>query len=440
MAIIEVNHLTKEFRLGQLHSLRQTLSNAASRLRGRPVEQRQPFKALDDIDFRVEEGEVLGIIGHNGAGKSTLLKILAGISRPTHGSVKVRGRVAPLIEVGAGLVPDLTGRENIYLNATILGMKRAEIKRKFDEIVAFAELDDFLDTPVKRYSSGMMVRLGFSIATSVNAQILIVDEVLAVGDLAFQRKCLDRMEVTIKRSGKTVLIVSHNLRQVERLCPRVVLLDHGRTILDGPGAESCNAFYEQSDRKIQRNRNQTLAARGRLVASGEIELTRARMLDQSGRQVESVTSGQDVTFVLSYKVNCPIRNPVFGVGVHTTDFIYLATVQSVGQLDCTTLDPGMHEVTCRVSRLPLLPGVYSLRVGVAVGELLNATYYAEGVLHFSVHAPGINRAWVSHEAEGFIALDTAWNIESDATQTASRDSAPAHEEPAARPGARRALL
>src|SRR5487761_1028633 len=187
--IIEEDHVTKEFRLGQLTSLGQTLRNGLNRVLHRPVGKPAPFKALDDVTFTVEKGEVLGIIGHNGAGKSTLLKMLAGISNPTRGKVTVRGRVAPLIEVGAGLVPDMTGRENVYLNASILGMKRAEIKRKFDEIVAFAELEDFIDTPVKRYSSGMLVRLGFSIATSVESDTLIIDEVLAVGDISFQRKC-----------------------------------------------------------------------------------------------------------------------------------------------------------------------------------------------------------------------------------------------------------
>ncbi|MDE2146252.1 MAG: ABC transporter ATP-binding protein, partial [Burkholderiales bacterium] len=186
--IIEVDHVTKEFRLGQLTGLGQSLRNGLSRLRGLPVAERAPFKALDDVNFSVQPGEVLGIIGHNGAGKSTLLKTLAGISQPTHGKVRVNGRVAPLIEVGAGLVPDMTGRENVFLNATILGMKRQEIKRKFDEIVEFAEMSSFIDTPVKRYSSGMQVRLGFAIATAVEADVLIVDEVLAVGDLAFQRK------------------------------------------------------------------------------------------------------------------------------------------------------------------------------------------------------------------------------------------------------------
>jgi len=232
MAAITVDHVTKEFQLGQIHNLRHALGRALVKLQRRVPVSKPAFKAVDDANFHVEQGDVLGIIGINGAGKSTLLKLLARITVPTSGMVTVRGKIAPLIEVGAGLISDLTGRENIFLNGIILGMPYAHIKRKFDEIVAFAELEEFIDTPIKRYSSGMAVRLGFSIATSVDADILIVDEVLAVGDLAFQRKCFDRMEDMIKRQGRTVWLVIHNTRQIERLCTRVILMDHGRIIAD----------------------------------------------------------------------------------------------------------------------------------------------------------------------------------------------------------------
>jgi ABC-type polysaccharide/polyol phosphate transport system ATPase subunit len=194
MPIIQVDHLTKEYRLGAMKGLKQTLLNGAARLTGKKIEAPPLFKALDDVSFSIEPGEVVGIIGHNGAGKSTLLKMLAKISTPTHGSIKVDGRVAPLIEVGAGFVPDFTGRENVYLNGAILGMSRQEVDKKFDEIVDFAEMAEFIDTPVKRYSSGMQAKLAFAVATSIESEVLIVDEVLAVGDLAFQRKCFDRME------------------------------------------------------------------------------------------------------------------------------------------------------------------------------------------------------------------------------------------------------
>lgn len=224
---IEIRNLNKEFRLGTMNNLRQTLKNSVARITGRAVQERLVMQALRDINLTIESGEVVGIIGHNGAGKSTLLKMLANISQPTSGTVRTEGRIAPLIEVGAGFIPDFTGRENVYLNGAILGMKKAEIDAKFDEIVAFAEMERFIDTPVKRYSSGMQVKLAFAVATSIESEILIVDEVLAVGDLAFQRKCFDRMEDLIRRQGRTVLLVSHNLRHVERICSRVVLLDKG---------------------------------------------------------------------------------------------------------------------------------------------------------------------------------------------------------------------
>ena len=205
MPIIEIDHLTKEYRLGAMQGFKETLLNTTSRLTGKKLLERPLFKALDDINFCIEQGEVVGIIGHNGAGKSTLLKMLAKITTPTHGSIKVRGRIAPLIEVGAGFVPDFTGRENVYLNGAILGMSRREIDRKFDEIVDFAEMAEFIDTPVKRYSSGMQVKLAFAVATSIESEILIVDEVLAVGDLAFQRKCFDRMEDVIREVQSKIL-------------------------------------------------------------------------------------------------------------------------------------------------------------------------------------------------------------------------------------------
>ena len=272
MPIIEVNHVSKEYRLGTLTGLKDSAKNMVRRLRGQQVVKRTPFMALHDMDFSIDKGEVVGIIGNNGAGKSTLLKLLANVTTPTNGSIAVRGKVAPLIEVGAGLIPDLTGRENISLNATILGISRADIARKFDEIVSFSELEEFIDTPIKRYSSGMKIRLAFAIATSVDAEILIIDEVLAVGDLAFQRKCFERMENLIKNSGNTVLIVSHNIRQIERMCSRVLLLDQGKVVADGLPLEVADLFYRLSNEKISADHKKNQQAKIHKYTSGEIEL------------------------------------------------------------------------------------------------------------------------------------------------------------------------
>jgi lipopolysaccharide transport system ATP-binding protein len=415
MAIIEVEHVTKEFRLGQLTSLKQTALNAFKRLRGEHVEQRKPFKALDDVHFSIDQGEVAGIIGQNGAGKSTLLKLLARISKPTSGRVIVRGKVAPLIEVGAGLVGDLTGRENTYLNGAILGMKRAEIDRKFDEIVAFAELEQFIDTPIKRFSSGMQVRLGFSIATSVDADILIVDEVLVVGDLAFQRKCFDRIEELIKEHGKTVLLVSHNIRQVEHLCRRALLLEYGRIINDGPAKDVCNNFYSRVDEKIHR---QAAKAGHRIHTTGEVELLDVSIRDSHGNRTDSVPYLSEVTIALRIKVLNRLVYPLFVIGIHTAEFIYLTTKTSPQWIRNLTLEPGSYDIICRVPRFPLLPGVYALRVGIDVGDIISNIFYTENTYNFRVVSNELQRT--SSDCEGFFALSTIWDLQT-ATQPIDAD-------------------
>ena len=411
--IIEVDHVTKEFRLGQLTSLTRSFRNRINRTLGRPVDERAPFKALDDVSFAVAPGEVLGIIGHNGAGKSTMLKILAGISQPTRGKVTVRGRVAPLIEVGAGLVADMTGRENIFLNAAILGMRRAEIKRKFDEIVAFSELEEFIDTPVKRFSSGMQVKLGFSIATSVESEILIVDEVLAVGDLAFQRKCFDRMENLIKREGRTVLLVSHNIRQVERMSDNVLMLDHGCVVAAGAPETVCNQFYEYSDDRIAAQAQERLAQLPRTAASalgtGELELLDVALLDAAGRRVEAVEYQAPVKISIRFKANCELHKLAFGVGVHTPDMVYVANEDSSMTLvQDVDLMPGEHLVELSISAMPLLPGIYALRIGVAPLDTDRVVFYGENLSSFRVVSRETSRSRTV--SQGFIAFGGDWKF------------------------------
>jgi lipopolysaccharide transport system ATP-binding protein len=249
---VEVSHLSKKYRLGgpsrRDDSLRATLTHGLNRVlrdfrHGQPrnTNASEWIWSLKDVSFNVRDGEAIGIIGANGAGKSTLLKILSRITDPTEGQVRLRGRVASLLEVGTGFHPDLTGRENIFLSGVMLGMTRAEVQEKFDEIVAFAELERFLDTPVKRYSSGMYVRLGFAVAAHLDPEILIVDEVLAVGDLAFQRKCLGKMS-EFGQGGHTVLFVSHNMAAVENLCQRGIVLVRGQLVYDGPVKDAISSY------------------------------------------------------------------------------------------------------------------------------------------------------------------------------------------------------
>ena len=410
MPTIEVNHVTKEYRLGALQGLKQTALNAGARLLGRKVEERPLFKALDDVSFSIEPGEVVGIIGHNGAGKSTLLKMLARISTPTSGTVKVNGRIAPLIEVGAGFVPDFTGRENVYLNGSILGMSKQEIDKKFDEIVEFAEMTEFIDTPVKRYSSGMQVKLAFAVATSIAAEILIVDEVLAVGDLAFQRKCFDRMESLIKDQGRTVLLVSHNIRQVERLCSRVILLDHGRIVTDDNPHEVCDLFYAQNDEKVRITGAVAMAARARTESSGTVDLVEIHFVDEQGLATERIEHDAPATLRLRYRFTERLTNPIFGVGVHTVDFLYLGTSITEERFANRELEPGIYELTFRINRFPFLPGVYAVRLGVNSGILTNAVFYKESALSFQVVKTGVHRS--QSMQEGFVALDGAWHLSS----------------------------
>ncbi len=326
--------------------------------------------------------------------------MLARISTPTSGSVKVNGRIAPLIEVGAGFVPDFTGRENVYLNGAILGMSKKEIDKKFDEIVDFAEMAEFIDTPVKRYSSGMQVKLAFAVATSIESEILIVDEVLAVGDLAFQRKCFDRMEDLIKRQGRTVLLVSHNIRQVERLCNRVIMLDHGRVHQEGAPQAVCDSFYAQNDEKIKVNASH---GKARTTESGEIELLEINFLDEQGQNLDQLAYNRDCLVNFKIRAKETLEGATFGFGFHTTDFLYLTTHNSEDQLNVRQLTPGDHVIQCRISHLPLLPGVYSLRFGVTVGQAARTIFYGENLKHFRVvgDVPITAR-------EGFIALDARW--------------------------------
>lgn len=247
--IIKVDGLSKQYRIGATQASYATLRESLmamfrapfARVRSGPGLAETSIWALEDVSFEVLPGEVVGIIGRNGAGKSTLLKILSRITEPTRGHVRIRGRVGSLLEIGTGFHPELTGRENILLNGVIMGMKRREVERKFDEIVSFAEVSRFLDTPVKRYSSGMYIRLAFAVAAHMEPEILIVDEVLAVGDGRFQRKCLDKMQ-DVGRQGRTVLFVSHNMPAITRLCPRTILLDAGRVIADGPSSQIVGAY------------------------------------------------------------------------------------------------------------------------------------------------------------------------------------------------------
>ena len=311
-SIISVENLSKRYLLGRQaergDGLRHVLERAVRAPlgwirsgKGEKQSKTKEFWALRDLNIEVKPGEVVGIIGRNGAGKSTLLKILSRITEPTRGRIRLRGRVASLLEVGTGFHPELTGRENIFLNGAILGMGRMEIKRKFDEIVVFAGLETFLDTPVKRYSSGMYVRLGFAVAAHLEPEILIVDEVLAVGDAEFQKKCLQKMG-DVAQGGRTVLFVSHNMQAVTRLCPRCILLHEGQIKLDGPSARVANAYLNSGIT--------TTAARewpdiSSAPGDGVGRLRAVRVRSSKGEVIESIDIREPVGIELEYEILLP---------------------------------------------------------------------------------------------------------------------------------------
>ena len=278
-----------------------------SSLTFRSKTSRSTLKAVRDLDLRIDAGESVGVLGRNGAGKSTLLQMLCGVTAPTRGRVRVRGRVAPLISVGVGFHPELTGRENVYVNGTVLGMTKREIDRRFDEILAFAEIEEFIDTPVKFYSSGMFVRLGFSVAVAADPDVLLVDEVLAVGDFTFQTKCFRRME-EIRAQGSTIVVVSHNLGAIRGLCDRGVVLKRGTKIFDGPVHDAVSAYYMSVGQSPEDELDDGPGAAGAVVESFEL-------LAPDGTPTAHLTTGGQATFRLTVRALRTVEQPVLGLSV-----------------------------------------------------------------------------------------------------------------------------
>jgi lipopolysaccharide transport system ATP-binding protein len=373
---IKVEGIGKVYQLAHqstLHtSFREALTSAAlaplrrfRQLRGTDASM-EDFWALRDISFSVEPGEVVGIVGGNGAGKSTLLKILSRITEPTEGRAVLRGRIASLLEVGTGFHPELSGRENIFLNGAILGMKRREIIAKFDAIVAFAEVEKFLDTPVKRYSSGMYVRLAFAVAAHLEPEILIVDEVLAVGDAEFQKRCLGKMKEISEAGARTVLFVSHNMAAVSALCTRALLLSHGSLKADGSPASVIQDYLIPATVDVEGGAD-LRAAEGRPRGVTPV-FTSLRVLGPSGKQAAALLPGDPVSIELSLSLARPLRAPRIGVGVNNArgDRIFaLATYLSPQPVARLAGDASI-EASFRLP--PLYPGRYSLDISLSAEE------------------------------------------------------------------------
>ena len=388
-SIILVEHLSKSYQIGRFQAnrnLREALSDAsklplkmirsAARKEPKRAAHESTLWALKDVSFEVHRGDVVGIIGRNGAGKSTLLKILSRITVPTEGRIKRYGRLASLLEVGTGFHPELTGRENTYLNGAILGMKKTEIERKFDEIVAFAEIDQLLDTPVKHYSSGMYVRLAFAVAAHLEPDILVVDEVLAVGDTAFQRKCLGKMD-EVAKGGRTVLFVSHNIGAIQALCNRAILLQNGCVGMDDSATETVGAYL----RKLEGLAGQDVSRRTDRTGKGLIRMTQVDISIDAKSPPSILSTGRPARFIFS------VDRPRPGMSCSFT--IYDQLGQPV-----TFFDSAVHgrddvsgslptpKFVCELDELALLPGRY--RINAAI--LWNGEYqdHLEAAAYFNV--------------------------------------------------------
>ncbi len=414
---IEIKGLGKRYRLGASRPISRTLGEAfadgvrrfrrtadASAEHDRAA-RRGEFWALRDIHLNVQRGEVIGIVGANGAGKSTLLKVLSRITNPTEGEARLRGRLASLLEVGTGFHPELTGRENIYLNGAIMGMRKAEINRRFDEIVAFSGTERFLDTPVKRYSSGMRVRLAFAVAAHLEPEILVIDEVLAVGDAAFQSKCLGKMNDVARGEGRTVLFVSHNMGSIRSLCHRGILLDRGLLACEGTSDEVIRAYFSATGQEGHVD----LARRHDRHGSGAVQAQSIRAIDpNTGHELHRLCAGRDVAFEVTYAASGDLspRNVSIELTFFTQAGQFVMALNNRLSNGVFASLPVQGRLTCRVPRLPLMNGSFTAKLTIKTDEVIAdqvhraatfdvdpGDFFGTGVVHPSRH----QGVYVPHE-------------------------------------------
>lgn len=349
---IRFDDVSKLYRLGAYRTgIRDLFATLTIR---RPDKQESILHALDRLTVEIRHGESVGLIGRNGAGKTTALKLLSKVNIPSSGKLEVNGRLSALIQLGAGFHPDLTGRDNVFLNGAILGLTRADIRRRFDEIVSFAELESFIDTPVKRYSSGMYARLGFSVAVHVSPDVLVVDEVLAVGDTSFQNKCFGKIREFVD-SGRTVVFVSHNLDAVQGLCDRVLWLDHGKLRLDGPPAEVISSYLVEQEKEFL---DRELEAHG--ATDSPLKVTRLILRNEQGEETKEFRSGEAITVDLHYRVRDFVQAPYFSIGVSDqgSGMLFLASMLIDGGRRPDLTGDGV--ASCKFASISLMPKAYQI--------------------------------------------------------------------------------
>jgi len=413
MSVIKVEDISKQYRLGQIGSgtLSHDLNRWWSKLRGKEdpflkvgdVNDRTQKSdseyvwALKDINFEVEQGDVLGIIGRNGAGKSTLLKILGRTTKPTTGHIRIKGRVASLLEVGTGFHPDLSGRENVYLNGAILGMRKAEITRKFDEIVDFAGVERYIDTPVKRYSSGMYVRLAFGVAAYLEPEILIVDEVLAVGDAEFQRKALGKMNDVSKNEGRTVLFVSHNMGAIASLCNRVLVMHHGKVAFNGSIGKGLDHYLKLG--------SQQNAAQYENENPGETDILSVRILNSKGEVGNSFHFNEDITMEFEMRVEEQYKNAV--IGFRVKDQIERNIFTSEIRLNEFIDRAGTYILRANIPGGILVPNRYNPSVALHVPNKEMITYLDEKIM-FEIEETGTDFYQYSGDDYGCVFINCKW--------------------------------
>ena len=371
---IRVQNISKRYMIGNTSSgsLQETISGFFGKNHSENTEE---FYALRDVSFEVKRGEAMGIIGKNGAGKSTLLKVLSRITEPTTGRIEIDGRVSSLLEVGTGFHPELTGRENVFLNGTILGMKRQEIKDKFDEIVDFSGVERFLDTPVKRYSSGMKVRLAFAVAAHLEPEILIIDEVLAVGDAEFQKKCLGKMQ-DVAGHGRTVLFVSHNMVAVESLCSQAILLRHGYKTFEGETSEGVNLYIQNQKTSSEININDRRDRQG----NGKVKVTKVWIEDEQGEAANAVGMGE--TFTVHMTIEGDLKNAIIGILIGNNSRQQILRGYTYESYRDSINIQGKLRMACSFKNVNLVHGLYNIHTWV--GQYNEIADAVENVLELEI--------------------------------------------------------